>query len=596
MFEGLGEKGRSRRESGLSAANGTFRSPWLAGGDTAWRRRLAPITATLLGAAILCLWAAPARAAMGSWDRAWGKDVNGGGVFGICTVASSCQAGTAGGLGGEMNNPAGLATDSSGNVYVADLGNHRILKFDSSGNFLRAWGKDVDSTTAGTGFEICTAASGDTCQAGTAGGLGGEMSFPVGVATDGAGNVYVSEGGNHRIQKFDSSGTWQRAWGKNVNGGGVFGVCTVASSCLAGTTGGLGGEMNNPGGLATDSSGNVYVADRMNNRIQKFDSSGNFLRAWGKDVDMTTAGTGFEICTAASGDTCKAGTTGGLGGEMNVPFAVATDASGSVYIADLNNHRIQKFDSSGNFLAAWGKNVNGGGVFGVCSVASSCLAGTTGGLGGEMSSPGWVATDAVGSVYVSDIINHRVQKFDSSGTWQRAWGKNVNGGGVFGVCTVASSCLAGSVGGLGGEMNLPVGIATDAGGNVYVAEQNNNRIQRFRDPVLNVSVAGAGTGTVAGTGISCPGTCSQSYLSGTTVGLTATPGAGSAFAGWGGACSGTGTCLVTMSPDQSAVATFTLNPGPTGLRAAALKKCKKKFPHNKAKRRKCRKKANLLPV
>ena len=83
----------------------------------------------------------------------------------------------------------------------------------ASGGFERAFGKDV---VAGgpTGFEICTASA--TCQSGGFGGLGGEMNHPFGIATDPSGNLYVADTDNNRIQKFNSAGTWDRAWGKNV--------------------------------------------------------------------------------------------------------------------------------------------------------------------------------------------------------------------------------------------------------------------------------------------------------------------------------------------------------------------------------------------
>jgi hypothetical protein len=112
---------------------------------------------------------------------------------------------------------------------------------------------------------------------------------------------------------------------------------------------------------------------------------------------------------------------------------------------------------------------------------------------------------------------------------------------------------------------------------------------------LTVTLAGTGAGSVSdGTFIHCPGTCSHSYLFGTMVTLTGTPVAGSSFTGWSGSgCGGTGTCTVAMNTDQTVIATFTLIP-PTGERAAALMKCKNK--HTKKKRKKCRKKANLLPV
>ena len=336
----------------------------------------------------------------GTWDRAWGKNVKGDGAFGVCTVASSCQAGTTGGLGGEMNGPTGVAV-AGGYVYVADRLNHRIQKFDSSGNFVLTWGKNVN-IFGGTGFEGCTGAA--VCRAGVSGGLGGEMNVPYDVATDAVPNVYVADSGNNRVQTFNSEGTWNRAWGKNVNGGGAFGVCTTAASCLAGTTGELGGEMSSPKGIATDANANVYVADEVNNRIQKFDSSGSWNRAWGRDGTTYN----FTICTVAANCTAV---NGFVGAEMTSPDGVTTDSDANVYVADTNNHRIQKFDSAGHWDRAWGKYVRGGGVFGVCTVAWSCHPGTTGGLGGEMNLPTSAASDSSGHLYVVDYGNHRIQVF-----------------------------------------------------------------------------------------------------------------------------------------------------------------------------------------
>src|SRR5205807_1540120 len=93
---------------------------------------------------------------------------------------------------GELNSPTGVAIDPSGNVYVADTGNHRIQKFDASGAFLTGWG---------------TLGAGD-----------GEFERPAGVAADGSGNVYVVEFDNPRIQKFDASGTFLTAWGSEGSG------------------------------------------------------------------------------------------------------------------------------------------------------------------------------------------------------------------------------------------------------------------------------------------------------------------------------------------------------------------------------------------
>jgi DNA-binding beta-propeller fold protein YncE len=116
--------------------------------------------------------------------------------------------------------------------------------------------------------------------------------------------------------------------------------------------------------VAVDDAGNVYVSDTYNNRMQKFDSSGNFVTKWG----------GY-------------GESDGL---FYSPVGVAVDNEGSVYVVEDGNYRIQKFDSDGNFLAKWGSRGNGDGQFW---------------------GPDGVATDQQGNVYVADTQNHRIQKF-----------------------------------------------------------------------------------------------------------------------------------------------------------------------------------------
>jgi DNA-binding beta-propeller fold protein YncE len=201
------------------------------------KRRTAAVMATV-GLALAL--AAPAQGASGKWNRAWGNDVNGGGigVFGICTVAANCMVGETNDVGpaGNMFDPAGVAIDSGGNVYVADSGNNRIQKFDALGNFQRTWGEGVDMTTGGN---LCTLVSGDTCQSGGFGAASGEMSQPSGVAVDSGGNVYVVDHGNNRVEKFSSSGIFERTWGKGVNATTPGNLCTFTSgdTCQAGSTG-----------------------------------------------------------------------------------------------------------------------------------------------------------------------------------------------------------------------------------------------------------------------------------------------------------------------------------------------------------------------
>ena len=215
---------------------------------------------------------------------------------GVYTLAGSVVVGNTDGQGGSasFNCPIGVAVDATGNVFVADYGNHRIRKITPNGNV---------TTVAGSG------------NAGYADGQGTSASFssPTGVAVDGSGNVYVGDQGNHRIRKITP----------NEN------VTTVAGSGNAGYADGQGtsASFSNPTGVAVDGSGNVYLADYNNSRIRKITPSGNVT---------TLAGSG----TAGNAD------GQGTVASFYAPAGVAVDGSGNVYVADAYNHKIRKITIS----------------------------------------------------------------------------------------------------------------------------------------------------------------------------------------------------------------------------------------------------------
>ncbi len=208
------------------------------------------------------------------------------------------------------------------------------------------------------------------------------------------GTIYVADTNNNRVSRFSASGVFQRAWGVDVvdgvaspgaagdTGTGAaarFEICTVASQCKAGIAGSgnaadnfRNGQLNSPTGVAVDQdTGNVYVADRNNNRLNEYDADGTFIRSWGGDVDATVADTGYEICPAA--DICKVGTTGTAVGQwgpgnpqwrLDVSPPDGNPATGMVIAADPGNSsttgkRLLHFDLDGQNPAAIGSPAGG---------------------------------------------------------------------------------------------------------------------------------------------------------------------------------------------------------------------------------------------
>ena len=292
-----------------------------------------------------------------------------------------------------------MALDGSGNLYIADLGNHRIRKVDAAG---------VISTVAGDGT---WGSSGDGGPATAA-----QLRRPYDVALDGAGNLYIADEFNRRIRKVDAAGVITTVAGDGTEGfGGDGGPATAA-------------RLDSPSGVALDGDGNLYIADRGNNRIRKVRSG----------VITTVAGDGTY---GYSGDGGPA--TAAL---LNGPTDVAVDGAGNLYIADHDNDRIRKVDPAGVITTVAGDGTEGYGGDGGAATAA------------QLHWPRGVALDGAGNLYIADTSNHRIRKVDAAG--------------------VISTVAGGGYGGDGGPavaalLNGPTDVAPDGAGNLYIADTSN---------------------------------------------------------------------------------------------------------------------------
>jgi tripartite motif-containing protein 71 len=352
----------------------------------------------------------------GSFVKAWGWDVRPGGGTGFetCTTATRCKAGLPGGGAGQLHDPSGIAIDSAGNLHVSEFQNHRISEFTPSGSFIRARGFDVVPGGV-TGLETCTAAP-TGCKAGVAGGAAGQLAAPEDIVFDGAGNLWLANNGNNRIDEFSRSGAFVKGFGWDVIPGGLPGpeVCTSGTGCQFKLGGPEAGRLNSPRSVALKG-GRVYVADEQNRRISEWTTAGTFVRSWGRNVDPG-GGSGFETCTT----TCQAGATplSGSAGEVGFPEGLVFDGAGRLNVTELENQRVSQFTAVPSLVRAFGFNVIPGAPTGfeICTTSTGCQTGSAGAGFGELDQPVGIAVDCRGSVWVSDAGNDRVARYGEAGT------------------------------------------------------------------------------------------------------------------------------------------------------------------------------------
>jgi sugar lactone lactonase YvrE len=275
-----------------------------------------------------------------------------------------------------MNTPNDVFVDAAGRLWVAEEGNHRVLRFDNAAG--KANGANANGVLGQPNFTSNAAA---TTQSG--------MNTPQGVFVDAAGRLWVADAFNHRVLRFDNAAG--KANGANANG--VLGQPTFTSNAAATTQSG----MLVPGGVFVDAAGRLWVAEFGNHRVLRFDNAaGKANGANANGVLGQSTFTGNTQATTQSG--------------MNGPIGVAGDAAGRLWVADTFNNRVLWFDTA----AAKANGGNADGVLGQPNFTSN--AANNGGRSAQsLNGPHFLFYDPAGDgvLWVADHFNNRVLRYSS---------------------------------------------------------------------------------------------------------------------------------------------------------------------------------------
>jgi len=423
----------------------------------------------------------------------------------ISTIAGDATQGFAGDGGpatsAKLSSPQSVSFDANGNLYISDYFNGRVRKVDKAGNIttvagggsggpVKDGGPATDQSLAPTGvtfdrggnmyiadgynlLKVDTngiirnvAGNGFAFEAGDGGlAINAKIGFPSKIAFDGSGNFYFADNMHNRIRKVDASGRILAVAG---NGDGAEG--------FGGGYSGDGGKATNaklyaPSSVAVDRGGNLYIADSLNLRIRKVDKAGTIT---------TFAGNGSFAYSGDGGAATSASFVG--------PGALAFDSEGNLFVSDevstdnFSVSVIRKIDTRGVITTVAGTGPIGFSKDGGAAIASA-LGSTSG-----------IAFDSVGNLYFAESLNGRVRKIDKGGILTTIAGNGTQGyAGDGGQATSA-------------QLYIPVDVAFDSKGNLYIAESFASRVRRVDTKGLITTVAGVGTGAFDYSGDGAPAT------------------------------------------------------------------------------------------
>ena len=310
----------------------------------------------------------------------------------------------------QLNKPRAMAVDTQGNLYVADEWNHRIRKITPGG---------VITTVAGTTFGY----SGDGGPA-----ISAQLYNPFGVAVDSSGNLYIADTSNHRIRKVSTDGT----------------ISTIAGNGFAGYTGddvsAVSTRLSNPSAVVIDAAGNVLFTDRGNNRIRKVSTAGTI---------STIAGTGTANFSGDGGAAVNA--------ELNLPFGIALDRAGNLYIADYFNERIRRVNAAGVIETVAGN--------GSVSVFNDGIPAIT----ARVYFPTGVAVDGAGNIFIAqNSQSSKIRKVSRDGIITTVVGTGAQGSSGNGGAAIIAT------------LNNPFGLAT-SGTSLFISDFGNERVRKVTD-------------------------------------------------------------------------------------------------------------------
>ena len=365
-------------------------------------------------------------------------------TYAISTFAGGLMPANSPATPASIGSVTGVAVDSMGNVFLASGSLNAVLRLDVKTGLL--------SVVAGNGTQ---GFSGDNGPAASA-----QLSLPVGVAVDSAGTLYIADSGNNRIRKVSN------------------GVITTVAVTGALATSGMAtfdagpAMIYSPSGIAVDTAGNLYLSDSLHSRILKVSNG----------VTTTVAGNGTSGFSGDNGPAASA--------QLSAPYGVAVDSAGNLFIADTGNNRIRRV-SNGVITTLAGSGAANSGVD----------SGNNGpAVDAVLNNPWYVAVDLAGNVYFSEsdfppaqignafaLVSHHSIRMVANGIISLAAGDGTQGfGGDNGPAAIA-------------QLDYPGVVAVDSAGNLYIADQANNRIRKVSNGVIT-TVAGNGTQGFSGDG------------------------------------------------------------------------------------------------